>query len=384
MIRQNHFFLPLATASLFVLGFMSCTPKDNSEDPFSRSDILSHRGFAQVLSSLDMDAENLSEVYDAVSESSINGYDEEYMLSDLIASPGSGVGASSTTKASRKTYSRPLRNMLQEYLEQFSTKSGGPMTVQRYLELLSDSKMQIYWPYSDQWDGKTFPVITFDPGDGSESNYGYFLSDDGMSLDSILVTERVAQERPVWVVNLNDDSLYTPLESLDPFLPTGTKAQEEGSKVLRLKSFKMYRNYDSWLAGASEFFLKCGAVNGFRATKDEDLLLYNPSVTDCMIVVRRSQLGRTLPFDSILLTDFTPQMENIAFLIHEDDGGTTTEWKCEAVVKYNSKSYGFTINIPYKDRDDIVWRGSLSRDFLLSGSNRPFRMGDVEIVLELE
>ena len=363
---------------------MSCTPKDNSEDPFSRSDILSHRGFAQVLSSLDMDAENLSEVYDAVSESSINGYDEEYMLSDLIASPGSGVGASSTTKASRKTYSRPLRNMLQEYLEQFSTKSGGPMTVQRYLELLSDSKMQIYWPYSDQWDGKTFPVITFDPGDGSESNYGYFLSDDGMSLDSILVTERVAQERPVWVVNLNDDSLYTPLESLDPFLPTGTKAQEEGSKVLRLKSFKMYRNYDSWLAGASEFFLKCGAVNGFRATKDEDLLLYNPSVTDCMIVVRRSQLGRTLPFDSILLTDFTPQMENIAFLIHEDDGGTTTEWKCEAVVKYNSKSYGFTINIPYKDRDDIVWRGSLSRDFLLSSSNRALRMGDVEIVLDLD
>ena len=103
-----------------------------------------------------------------------------------------------------------------------------------------------------------------------------------------------------------------------------------------------------------------------------------------MIVVRRSQLGRTLPFDSILLTDFTPQMENIAFLIHEDDGGTTTEWKCEAVVKYNSKSYGFTINIPYKDRDDIVWRGSLSREFLLSSSNRALRMGDVEIVLELD
>ena len=54
------------------------------------------------------------------------------------------------------------------------------------------------------------------------------------------------------------------------------------------------------------------------------------------------------------------------------------------MVKYNSKSYGFTINIPYKDRDDIVWRGSLSRDFLLSSSNRALRMGDVEIVLDLD
>ena len=367
-----------------VLCFLSCSPQGKPSDSASQSDILSHRGFARVLSSLALDSENLSEVYDAVSESSLNGYDEEYMLSDLIASPGSGVGTSST-KAARKSYSRPLRNVLQEYLEQqLSTKAGGTMTVQRYLDLLSDSKMQIYWPYSELWDGSTFPIITFDPGDGSESNYGYFLSDDAASLDSVLVTESVAQQRPVWVVNLNDDSLYTPLEALDPFLPSGTKSQDGSSKVLRLKSFKMHRNYDSWLAGASEFFLKCGAVNGFRATKDEDLLLYNPSVTDCMIVVRRSQLGRTLPFDSILLTDFTPQMENIAFLIHEDDGGTTTEWKCEAVVKYNSKSYGFTINIPYKDRDDIVWRGSLSRDFLLSSSNRALRMGDVEIVLDLD
>ena len=133
-----------------VLCFLSCSPQGKPSDSASQSDILSHRGFARVLSSLALDSENLSEVYDAVSESSLNGYDEEYMLSDLIASPGSGVGASST-KAARKSYSRPLRNVLQEYLEQqLSTKAGGTMTVQRYLDLLSDSKMQIYWPYSEE------------------------------------------------------------------------------------------------------------------------------------------------------------------------------------------------------------------------------------------
>ena len=51
-------------------------------------------------------------------------------------------------------------------------------------------------------------------------------------------------------------------------------------------------------------------------------------------------------------------------MILEDDGGTATSWKCNATVKYNSKSYGFELEIPYRDKDDIVWRGPLSRQIL--------------------
>ncbi len=146
----------------------------------------------------------------------------------------------------------------------------------------------------------------------------------------------------------------------------------------------MMRNYDSWFAGASEFWIKCGAVNGFRAATEEDLAKYTPSVTDCMVVVKRSQLGRTLPLGIVMLTDFTDQMENIAFLITEDDGGTIEEWKCEATVKVKSKSWGVNISIPYHSKDDIVWRGQLSRDYLASSRYTISRLGDVSVTFEME
>ena len=77
--------------------------------------------------------------------------------------------------------------------------------------------------------------------------------------------------------------------------------------------------------------------------------LYNPSVTDFMVVVRRGQLKKDVEVNNILVSEFSDALDRLAFLIIEDDGGTTTSWKCSATVKYNSKSYGFDVEIPYKD-----------------------------------
>ena len=214
-------------------------------------------------------------------------------------------------------------------------------------------------------------------------------------VDSVLVNEQLARERPVWVVNRNDDAGFTPLELFLEEVP-GTKAakkdpgKDAGKEyIFSIQSFKMLRNYDSWFGGASEFFIKTGAVDGFKATKDEDLKNYSPSLTDLMVVVRRSQVGKKIPFDAVLLTNFTDQMEKIAFMVIEDDGGTTTSWKCSAVVKYNSKQYGFELEIPYKDKDDVVWRGQLTRNFFQEvfdqgGGTLTGRFGDVEITFGLK
>ena len=214
-------------------------------------------------------------------------------------------------------------------------------------------------------------------------------------VDSVIVTEQVARERPVWVINRNDDAAFTPFELFEE--NTGTKASKDKDKgqgdskeyILSIRDFKMLRNYDSWFGGASEFFIKTGAVDGFKATKDEDLKNYSPSLTDLMVVIKRSQLNRKVPFNALLLTNFTEQMEKIAFMVIEDDGGTTTNWKCSAVVKCNSKQYGFELNIPYKDKDDIVWRGQLTRNyfddvFAKGGGTLTGRFGDVEITFALE
>ena len=391
--------LPLGLL-LFALALTACEGQKNRLDPtpadnglFTLSDV------ARILSDLPLERDHLAEVHDAVSASSGNGYDEEYLLSDLFSAPGAGVGDNGeSTKAGG--YATPLRDLFADYFARTYGTKAGAADVERYIDELSGSDMQIYWPFSQDWDGKSFPIVTFDPGYGAESNYGYEVRIDASGahvVDSVLVTEQVAMERPVWVINRNDDAAFTPWELFaEEQQEEQTKAGKdnktttaENEYIFSICNFKMLRHYDSWFGGASEFFIKTGAVDGFKATKDEDLKNYSPSMTDFMVVVRRNQLGKKIPFNAVLLTNFTDQMEKIAFMVIEDDGGTTTSWKCSAVVKYNSKQYGFELEIPYKDKDDVVWRGQLTRNYFKDlfdkgGGTLTSRLGDVEITFALE
>lgn len=370
----------------FVFLLISCSSQDIAEGlrpsgttQFTKAEV------ARIISDLPLRQEHLAEVHDAVNSSSGNGYDEEYTMASLFSSPGTGVGGAATKAQS---YENPIRDLFSAYLsDRYSTKAGAA-DVEACIRSISESDMQIYWPYSEDWDGKTYPLVTFDPGYGSESNYGYEIrpGESGLEvIDSVLVTESVAQSRPVWVINSNDDAEFKPLLMRSATTQQcGTKAGTGKAKMLTIKSFKALRNYDSWFAGASEFFIKCGAVDGFKATTDDELKLYTPAVTDFMIVVKRSKVRTKALIGSILLSDYTDQMEKVAFLIVEDDGGTTTSWKCSAVVKYKSKSFGFDMEIPYKDKDDIVWRGQLASSFFGIGGAIEGHFGDVVVTFLLE
>lgn len=332
---------------------------------------------ARMFAALPMQTSHMEEVYGAVAASCKDGYDEEYTLKDLILSPGKGVGPSST-KAPAKGES--MKDLIESYLrDNLAQTKAGASSVQAYLDAMADSGYQIYWPYSENWDQSTLPIITYDPGYGADSNWGYIVDPKFQVVDSLVVTEDVAKTHPVWVINHNNDAAYTPLEMYES-IPE-TKALE---RKLVMKNFTMLRNYDSWFAGGSEFFIKCGSVNGFTASTEAELKLYQPSVTDFMVVVPRSKKGEQVDYDAIIMTNFTNQLDNLAFLITEDDGGTVTTWKCSATVKIKSKSYGFDLEIPYNQKDDIVWRGQLSASYFQSEDEVTGRFGDVLITFALE
>lgn len=341
---------------------------------------------ARLLSAIPLEAAQMEEVNDAVTASVANGYDEEYLMRDIFSSPGTGVGDTPGTK-SGKEYARPLRELLREAA--IATKAEDA-DVQPLLDSLAASDIQIYWPYSELWDGKAMPVITYDPGDPADSlNVGYLPTGE-----KVLVDEQMARERPVWVVSNNSDAGYTSLEMLrrqDPDWGHGggdivVKPRAASTAELRtliLRSFRSHRQFDNWFSGASEFFCKIGSVEDFNARTEAELKQYKPSVTDFMIVVKRSQMGQEVPFNAILVSEWTKNLSICAFMITEDDGGTQTTWKCNAVVKINSKSYGVEIEFPLNSKDDIVWRGSLSRNFIEKYSGQSCRFGDLDLVLEL-
>ena len=387
-------------------------PGDNEEGalPVSLEDV------ALLLSEINIGEEQLREVSDAVSSSSENGYDEEYTMRDLFSCPGAGVGDSSIPgklKSGESGYRSPMRDMIREHLLSGASVLSKSMPKKReaftssvdvFLKALESSDIQIYWPFSEDWDGESLPVITFDPCDGSETNIGYRAVDDGSgvrTVEEVIVDERFASEYPVWVVNRNDDAGFTSLEMLrrqDPEWGTGggsvivkpqtlpsarAASSDTPVRTLILKDFTMLRNYDPWFAGASEFFVKIGSVEDFTASTEAELKLYNPAVTDFMIVVKRKYVGKPRPFNAVLVSEWADQLEKCALMITEDDGGTRTSWKCSAVVKVASKSYGFEINLPFNTRDDIVWRGQLSRRYLEANDCVTGHFGDVDLTFEI-
>lgn len=126
-----------------------------------------------------------------------------------------------------------------------------------------------------------------------------------------------------------------------------------------------------------------GSVEDFTASTEAELRLYTPSVTDFMIVVKRNQKGQSLPFNAVLVSDWSDQMTHCAFMITEDDGGTITSWDCTALVRVASKSYGVEIKIPFNSRDDIVWRGQLSSSWFEKNNRQVAHFGDVDLTFEL-
>lgn len=428
-----NLFLQCAVLAAVSASAVSCEELDNDPIKYADQDTLpavSLGRVAAMLSEIPIGEHQLQEVYSAVSSSSENGYDEEYMMRDLFNLPGSGVGDDRlAAKAGVDPDTMPenpakgacssgpvpaMRDLIKEYLYTSSrtratgmldTGYGTVMSPEEFVSALEVSDIQIYWPFSENWDGNQVPVITFDPLDGSETNVGYEITyEDGeRTVREITVDEQMASERPVWVVNLNDDSRYTSLEiirqtdpdwghgggsvsagHLAPMTASSTaRSSDTPLKTLVLKEFTMKRNYDSWFAGASEFFVKMGSVESFTASTEAELKLYSPTVTDFMIVVKRKNVGVPQPFNAVLVSEWTDQLESCAFLITEDDGGTRTSWKCTALVRVASKSYGVEIDIPINTRDDIVWRGQLSSRYIQANSNLTGHFGDVDLKFEI-
>ena len=382
--------------------FAACEIVDNDMDKHVDDNVyVSLDDVASLMAALPMEEIHLREVYDAVSASSRNGYDEEYTMGNLFTTPGAGIGDDSTQATrSGKEYSNPLQNLIRNYLFSLGqTKSVQNVEPEEWVDFVAESDMQIYWPYSENWDGESYPVVTFDPEDGSEVNIGYKLlvDENGFrQVEEVVVDEALAQRQPVWVINRNSDSRYMSLEMLrrnDPDWGDGggsiivspgvaTRASSSGRSLI-LKSFTAGGYHDSWFAGASEYVLRLGALENFTASTEAELRLYNPMVTEFMVKVKRSQVKIPQELNVLLVSDWTDQMETCAFMITEDDGGTIREWECTALVRVASRSYGIELKMPFYSYDDVIWRGSIAKKWLDGNNEKIGHFGDVDLTFEI-
>ena len=90
-----------STLMLILMGlFVSCELLDNSIEKHvgTRKDSVqvALQEVASILAEIPIQNAHIKEVHGAVISSSGNGYDEEYTMRNIFASPGSGVGDSET------------------------------------------------------------------------------------------------------------------------------------------------------------------------------------------------------------------------------------------------------------------------------------------------
>jgi hypothetical protein len=138
--------------------------------------------------------------------------------------------------------------------------------------------LEIYWPYSEDWDRNSSPVITFSPSneeDFERENVMAYklisLNDESCRIDSLLVNEEYAMENPVWVIknqsietidliNLkknHDFTRYYPrdenlIESNSAHLRSTTSYKIAETAITSIKSEKQH---DDWLNGGSEYVI---------------------------------------------------------------------------------------------------------------------------------
>ncbi len=396
---KNFIFILKVTGSIMLLSFgiallnscESSTADDLSvqrpvPDPVSE---ITPESVARMISGLPLTIDHVQEVWNGVNASSANGYDEEYPFKNLFESPGTGIGDEETGSLSRAGSSATMSDATSPAFRDLFFAAGVSTLTRSVYSELSESGLQIYWPYSENWDQKTLPVITFCPDEPREKNVGFSRrehTDGSWEIEEIMVDEAFAASHPVWVVNYNTDAEALTPQMMEKMGKVSNASSSDiptkatrNFRTLRLKEFKAHRQYDPWLSGGSEFFIKTGALKAFTADVASDMKYYKPEITDLMIKVKRSQVGKALRYNTILFSDWSDQLDECAFMLTEDDGGKMTSWKSSGLVKIKSKSYGFEVEIPYHRNDDIVWRGKLSASYFQRYNDVPNRFGDVSI-----
>lgn len=142
------------------------------------------RDLARAITALNLDQVICQEVHDAVSKSVECGLDEVYYLKEAI---GGGTKICSETRFTRFIYDKLSRfndNNAVKYINEYWTNTS------------DQDRLQIYWPYSENWDGVTTPIVAC-------QYQGYVIAENGQIIEGITFVEEYAKTHPVWIINLS-------------------------------------------------------------------------------------------------------------------------------------------------------------------------------------
>lgn len=142
------------------------------------------RDLARAITALNLDPEICQEVHRAVRKSVECGLDEIYYLKEAI---GGG-----TKICDDETFTR----FIDDKLSKFSDNKAVKYINEYWVNTADQDRLQIYWPYSENWDGVTTPIVAC-------QYQGYVIAENGQIIEGITFAEEYTKKHPVWIINLS-------------------------------------------------------------------------------------------------------------------------------------------------------------------------------------
>lgn len=338
---------------------------------------------ADILVQLPLNEENVSEVHSAVTSSLNYGIDEDYYFREIL--DNSKYSKIVSKSASTRNEFSSLGELMKKYVLSASTRTEKNDEID--LNSLAESDIQIYWPYSENWDGKSMPVITFTPEDeNQEWNYGYIKN--GEKIDTIIINEDYAEQHPVWIIsksdisydNLpefsknefikNDISFLTTEDSKTKNEPLLMASSSSNVYTVYLGQIKSTKQYDSIWAGGSEFIFQMGSASNYQFSNGS-LISFNPLVTHHRICVSRKKIRkkRWVNVNQPIVPDWIPNLTDVAFLLIEDDGGSNKNITQNLAIALKDKNVDFNVTLTLKSHDELIHKNTYSHNYIFSDNN---------------
>ena len=180
---------------LMMLAFLFCAVSCNSIDK-SEFDISQEikgsdqrENIARVIASMNIDNSEVSKIHAGVLKALDEGLHETYFMKELMCEDSKIVKGENQT------------SVFIEYTEKLEKNDDSlNQLLDYYNEGNNANILQIYWPFSENWDGKTKPVISFLPEDKTQATNKAYYMENG-ELKSLKIDRNYAMLHPVWIIN---------------------------------------------------------------------------------------------------------------------------------------------------------------------------------------
>jgi hypothetical protein len=311
--------------------------------------------------------EDYKEIKMGVDISLYYSQDEEFRFIDLISDRKSKFLKSGQIP---NNFGKKLLKAIQKTkkLKSFSNQEDD-------LELFSiNNNVQIYWPYSENWNGIETPTITFDPLLPVEENIGYkkeVLNDGTILIDTVIVNEEYCLHHPVWIINQNeidyDDLPYFVDDEFKSgnviYMQSNPKLRSileedlnNNSKIYEMQVGKVQctHQYDFiWNGGPDLYFRMIGSKEISANTVIAD---YFPN--HLLAKLTRSDVNNKeiKQYYTPINPDWSPAELDNAFILYEEDGGEKEQtFKGKLTFEISKVKFGCDFEFKYGKKDETIY-----------------------------